>query len=179
MFIYNMKINKKIISKAFIICALIIIISIITFSIYIIFFKSNSKSPCEVNPNSIIDLNENNYTNFLKSANENVDSYIGSKVRITGYIYRLLDFNENEFVIARDMLFNNNSQSLVVGFLCNYDKASSFDDGTWVEIIGKIKKGSFNGDIAILDVNSIKKVDEPQNVFVNPPDNTYISTSQK
>jgi len=174
MFIYNLKLNKRMLSKLFIFVSLAIIFSIIFFSIYIIFFKN--KSSGDVKFDEIIDLNESNYTNILKSANENIDSYIGVKVRITGYVYRLLDFDKNEFVVARDMRFNKDAQSLVVGFLCNYDKASQFSDGTWVEVVGKIKKGTLNGDIAVLDVISIKETNTPENIFVNPPDKTYIPT---
>ena len=174
MFIYNLKLNKRMLSRIFIFVSLAIIFAIIFFSIYIIFFKT--KSSGDVKFDEIIDLNENNYTNILKSANEDIDSYIGVKVRITGYVYRLLDFDKNEFVVARDMRFNKDAQSLVVGFLCNYDKASQFSDGTWVEVVGKIKKGTLNGDIAVLDVISIKETNAPENIFVNPPDKTYIPT---
>ena len=176
MFIFNLKLNKKVLSKLFIIMSLLIVITIVVFSIYIIFFKYTTNSSNDVNFDDIIDLNENNYTNILKSANEDIDSYIGVSVRVTGYVYRLLDFDENEFVVARDMRFNKDNQSLVVGFLCNYDKASQFSDGTWVEVVGKIKKGTFNGNIAILDVSSIKETNAPENIFVNPPDKTYIPT---
>ena len=176
MFIYNLKLNKKALSRLFIIISLLIVIAIISFSIYIIFFKHNTNSSNDVNFDNIIDLNENNYTNILKSVNEDIDSYLGISVRVTGYVYRLLDFGENEFVVARDMRFNNDNQSLVVGFLCNYDDAYKYSDGTWVEVVGKIKKGKFNGNIAILDVVSIKETNAPENIFVYPPDKTYIPT---
>lgn len=176
MFIYNLKLNKRALSKLFIFISLAIIFTIIFFSVYIIFFKNNKNSASDVKFDNIINLNENNYTNILKSANEDIDSYIGIKVRITGYVYRLLDFDKNEFVIARDMRFNKDAQSLVVGFLCNYDDAYKYSDGTWVEVVGKIKKGKFNGNIAVLDVISIKETNAPENIFVNPPDKTYIPT---
>lgn len=168
MFIFNLKLNKKKIAAFFITISLLIILIIFIYSVYIIFFKHNSSI---IKSDSIFELNENNYTTILKAANENIDSYIGLKVKITGYIYRLIDFEQNQFVIARDMKFNENNQSLVVGFLCNYNKASNYQDGTWVEAIGEIKKGNFNGDIAILDIISIKQIHEPQNIFVSPPDN--------
>ena len=176
MFIYNLKLNKKAISRVFIICSFIIILAIIFFSIYIIFFKNHNQSSNDVKFDEIIDLNEKNYTNILKAANEDIDSYVGVKVRVIGYVYRLLDFDKNEFVVARDMRFNQDNQSLVVGFLCNYDDAYKYSDGTWVEVVGKIKKGKFNGNIAMLDIISIKETNAPENIFVNPPDKTYIPT---
>lgn len=179
MFIYNLKINKNLFTKISFLIMLIIIVSILAFSIYIIFFQNNRevKLSDTIESSDIFEINETNYTNILKASNENIDSYIGCKVHLTGYIYRLLDFDENQFVIARDMKLNDNSQSLVVGFLCNYNKANDFTDGTWVDIVGEITKGNFNGEIAILNIISIKETEEPEYIFVNPPDDTYIPTN--
>lgn len=175
MFIYNLKMNKKALSRGFIVISLLIIICIILYSIYIIFIKKNNT--CDANQKDIIDLNESNYANILKAANEDINSYIGSKVRITGYVYRLIDFDDTQFVIARDMKMEKDSQSLVVGFLCESQEASKYSDGTWLEIVGRIKKGRFNSELAVLDVVSIKETNKPVNLYVNPPDNTYIPTS--
>ena len=170
MFIYNLKLNKNKISMLFIVFALIIIIGIVSFSIYTIFFKSIAKSGCDIPSSNVIEINENNYASILKASNENIDDYIGYKVRVIGYVYRLLDFDKNQFVVARDMKINENGQSVVIGFLCECDKASEYTDGTWVEVEGEIAKASFNGDIAMIKVKSIKECNSPQNVFVNPPD---------
>lgn len=175
MFIYNVNLNKNLIKKGFIGISMLIIVFILFYSVYIIFLKPSST--CDANQSEIIDLNETNYTNILKSANEDIDSYVGAKVRVTGYVYRLIDFDENQFVIARDMRFGENSQSLVVGFLCECKDIHKFSDGTWVEVVGQIKKGKFNEELAILDVISIKESTKPANIFVSPPDNTYIPTT--
>ena len=177
MFIYNLKMNKKALCRCFIAICLLIILCIILYSFYIIFIKKNST--CDAKQNEIIELNETNYTNILKSANEDIDSYVGSKVKITGYVYRLIDFDKTQFVVARDMKFEKSSQSLVVGFLCESKDASKYSDGTWVEIVGKLKKGRFNSELAVLDVISIKETTKPVNLYVNPPDDTYIPTQTK
>ena len=166
MYIYNLKLNKNVISKLFIFLSFSIILAIIIYSFYIMFFNNTLKTS---NSAAIIEINENNYTNILKAANEDIDSYIGYKVHVIGYVYRLLDFNNNQFVVARDMKYGEHGNSLVVGFLCDYKKASYFSDGTWVDITGEIVKGDFNGDIAMLKVISIKEATKPQNLFVSPP----------
>ena len=175
MFIYNLKLDKKTVTRSFIGISMIIICLIIMYSVYIIFFKSTST--CDYNQREIIDLDETNYTNILKSSNEDIDSYVGKKVRVTGYVYRLIDFDETEFVVARDMRFNESSNSIIVGFLCESEEAPKFSDGTWVEVVGTIKKGKFTDELAVLDVATIKETDKPTNIFVNPPDKTYIPTT--
>ena len=174
MFICNLRINKKAICIGFITISLIIVSAIILYSIYIVFFKT--EDPCNPNQNEIINLNETNYTNILKAANEDVDSYVGKKVKVTGYVYRLINFSKFQFVIARDMKYSNSTQSLIVGFLCESKNASNYSDGTWVEVIGTIKKGKLNDELAILDVVSIKEANKPESIFVNPPDDTSIPT---
>ena len=167
MFICNLKLNKNVLCRMFIVLSLVVVFFIILYSIYVIFFKKSQT--CDSYKNNIIDLNESNYTNILKAANENIDSYIGVRVRVIGYVYRLIDFNESQFVVARDMKLNKSSQSLIVGFLCESKNASKYSDGTWVEVVGKIKRGKLNEELAILDVISIKPVTKPNQIFVSPP----------
>ncbi len=67
---------------------------------------------------------------------------------------------------------------LVVGFLCEYSRASTLPDNTWIELVGTIKKGNFNNkEIAILNVLSVKQTQKPKNSLVNPPDNLYLPTA--
>lgn len=175
MFIFNMKINK--ISKILFVLMFLIICAII---IYIIFFNNKTITLSDtIKSDEIFEITSDNYTNILKVANDDIDSYVGCKIHLVGYVYRLLDFNENQFVVARNMLLsdNNVSNALVVGFLSECDNASDFEDGVWVDVTGEIVKGDFNGDIAILKITSIEKTEKPDNEFVHIPDETYIPTA--
>lgn len=118
-----------------------------------------------------------NYTNILKSVHDNPDEYIGQKIKFSGYIYRVIDFTEKEFVLARNMVVSSDFQTVVVGFLCRYDKAKEFEDGTWIEITGTIKKGTYHGDMPIIDIENIQKTEKPSDEYVYPPDDDYIPTS--
>ena len=88
-----------------------------------------------------------------------------------------LGLKDNEFVLARDMLINSDSQSVVVGFLCTVDNAKDFKDGTWVNVSGSIIKGYYHDQIPVIDISEIKEVSKPEDSFVYPPDRTYIPTS--
>lgn len=179
MFVFNIKLNKNIIFKTIIIFLIILTLIVLCFSIYKIF--SNANSTVTVNDTitapEIANISTENYTNVLKTVYDDLDTYIGQNISFCGYVYRVYDFKSNQFVLARDMVVSSDSQSLVVGFLCEYDDAINFSNGSWVEISGKIKKGNYHGEIPVIDIQSIKTVDEPENYFVSPPDNTYIPTS--
>ncbi len=181
----NFKINgKKLLKYLFIVMFIIIIIIFFT-GIYNIFFKQTDDLKDEkitlkdtIKTDEIFEISPQNYTNILKAVNENIDNYIGCKVHFIGYIYRLLDFSPIQFVLARDMIVNQNPlQSLVVGFLCEYKNVSEFKDGEWVDVIGTIQKSDYYGEIAIIEVTNIFKCDEPQNKYVSVPDDTYVPTS--
>lgn len=136
--------------------------------------KSNSCSP----KNGVSQISPKNYTNVLKTVHEDIDSYVGKKINFTGYVYRVLDLQDNQFVLARDMIVNSNSQTVVVGFLCESDIAKDFSHGTWVEITGEIYKGDYHGAMPIIKVTDMKAVDKPsQEEYVYPPDDSYIPTA--
>ena len=154
-------------------------------SIYKIFLKTEISTEDEffsledtIHNNKTFEITSKNYTNILQAVSNDIDSYIGCKVHFVGYVYRLIDFKPNEFVLARNMIVNENtSQSLVVGFLCNYSKATDFQDNIWVDVLGTIQKGNYYGDIAIINVENMFECDKPKDDFVSMPDNTYIPTN--
>lgn len=179
MFIFNLKINKNFIFKLTISILIILSLIVLCASIYKIFINANSTITVNdtITIPDITNITAKNYTNILNLVYNNLDNYVGQKISFCGYVYRVYDFNDNQFVLARDMIVNSNTQSLVVGFLCECNNATNFKDGTWIEISGKIKKGNYHGEIPIINIESIKTTTKPNDAFVYPPDSSYIPTS--
>lgn len=179
MIIYNIKLNKKTIFKTCLIIMFILAISICILAI-INLIKSIPKEDNYINdfiPSSeIANIKPENYTNILKSVHEDLDTYIGQKISFSGYVYRLNGFKNDQFVLARDMDIGN-KQTLIVGFLCSYEKAIEFDTYTWVTVTGEIIKGNYNGEIPLLKIISIEKTDKPENPTVCVPDSSYVPTA--
>ena len=174
----NLKISGNKILRYIFIIMFIIILIILFIGSYNIFFKKTEKKNDTLNTDKVFEISSSNYTNILKAVTDNLNHYVGCKIHFTGYVYRLLDFNPNQFVLARDMIVKQNPlQSLVVGFLCESKEASNFQDGEWVDVIGTIKKGDYYGEIAIIEVTDIFKCNEPENKYVSVPDDTYIPTN--
>lgn len=175
MFICNVKLDHKFVFKIGFVCLFIIVLILAGFSIYKVFYteRVNDTIPTP----DVSNITANNYTNILKSVHDNLEEHIGQKIHFTGYVYRVYDFNETQFVLARNMVVSSDNQTLVVGFLCNYKNASEFSDNTWVEITGKITKGDYHGDIPVIEIQDMKSCDKPQEEYVYPPDDMYIPTS--
>ncbi len=179
MFIYNVKINGSKTFKNFfigIVILVIIIVGIVSFRVFQGASSSPHPSSC-LPQNKVTKLSAVNYSTVLKTVHENIDDYVGCQINFTGYVYRVLDLNENQFVLARNMIISSDFQSVVVGFLCECENAKDFEDETWVEITGKITKGDYHGDMPIIKITQIQKVDKPNDEFVYPPDESYLPTS--
>lgn len=130
MFIYNFKINSNFLLKFLLILLLLTVLSIVSFSVYKLFFSSSYST----NNSTIYPLTSANYTNVLKAVHDDLDNYVGQQISFSGYVYRISDFENNQFVLARNMVISSNFQTLVVGFLCDSSSASLYSDGTWVYI---------------------------------------------
>ena len=120
MFIYNLKINGSKLYKAIftiMIIILILIVGIVVLKIFNGAADSDAKSSCMPQSN-INKIETKNYTNILKAVHDNIDNYVGTKINFTGYVYRVYDLKDNQFILARDMIVSTDFKSIIVGFLC-------------------------------------------------------------
>lgn len=182
MFICNVKINKKSLFKILICIFAIICISLLITSIYKILKeiendKANVFIHDEFASSEVAVLTPENYTNILKAVHENIDTYIGQKISFTGYIYRVPDLDENEFILARDMEITSN-QTVIVGFLCAFEKAIEFENYCWVNIVGTIEKSEYrNENIPRLRIEKIEKINKPEQTTVKIPNDFFVPTA--
>ena len=184
MFIYNLKLNKKFWGKVLIALISIIAIGLLSVSICKILSEIKEEKNKEIVKNNysipspkIAELNSDNYCNILKEVHEDLKTYIGQKISFTGYVYRVADLKENQFILARDMIINSKNQSVVVGFLCEYDKASELINDSWIKITGKIDKGNYYGEIPIIKIEKLEEASIPNDPYVTPPTDSYIPTA--
>lgn len=179
MYIRNFKVNGKMIFKIVFIILLTLIFVMLAIGIYNI-FKDREKvtdANDDISRSKINVISATNYSNVLKNVHNNLDTYIGTKIKFTGFVYRLYDFSDNQFVLGRQMIISSDMQAVVVGFLCHLNGANKYEDGEWVEIEGTITKGDYHGEIPVIEVESIKQVKTPSDEYVYPPDENYIPTS--
>ena len=180
MIICNIKLNKRVIFKTGLALMTILAVTVGILSIKNLLdsmlSKENNLIQDTIPSSEIAQIRSEDYTNILKAVHENLETYIGQKISFSGYVYRLNGFKENQFVLARDMDIGN-KQTLIVGFLCSYDKAKEFETYSWVTVTGEIIKGNYNGEIPILNIISIEKTNKPENPNVSMPDSSYVPTA--
>ena len=178
MFVFNFKVNGRKLFRTFIICSILLLLIIVFIVIFRIFIgsKNSAKASSCLPQNKINTIATSNYTNVLKAVHDNIDSYVGLKINFVGYVYRVSDLKENQFVLARDMIISSNRQYVVVGFLTEFERAQDFKDNTWVDVTGEITKGNYHGDMPIVKVTEMKETSAPNEEYVYPPDESYIPT---
>lgn len=176
MFIYNVKVNRSLLFKIFFFFVILFVI-ILCLSIFYNIYNSKVIVNDDLKYNDLNVLTNKNYATVLETVHNNIDEYVGQKIKYSGFVYRVYDLNQEQFILGRNMLINSNFQTVVVGFLCHCKDASNFSDGIWVELEGTITKGQYHGDMPILEITYIHCIDKPSDEFVYPPDENYIPTS--
>lgn len=184
MFIYNLKLNKKNYGKLIIAFFSIICIILLGISISKILNEIKTESQKEIIRDNysipspkIAELTAENYCNILKEVHENLKTYLGQKISFTGYVYRVADLKDNQFILARDMIINSKNQTVVVGFLCEYENAKELINDSWIKITGEITKGNYYGEIPIIKIKSVEEASIPTNPYVTPPSDSFVPTS--
>ena len=179
MFVKNFKLNSKMVFKIIFVILFILIFIMCIFGVAkMLRSKEQTTNPSNnVSKGNINVLTTRNYTNVLKTVHSDLDTYVGKKIQFTGFVYRLYDFSNEQFVLGRQMIVSSDMQAVVVGFLCHLNGADKYKDGCWVEIEGTITKGDYHGAIPVIEIEGIKEVKTPSDEYVYPPEETYIPTS--
>ena len=120
-----------------------------------------------INSSTIV-MNNENFTKVLKECHDDPYTYINKRIICSGYVFRGQDFAKNQFVVARDMLINE-SESRIVGFLCEFENANEFENNEWVSISGSLFVGDYHGAMPIIKINTITPITTPNDIFVYPP----------
>ena len=171
MFVYNLNINKNNIFRIIIVSILIFSILILCISMYNLYKRTSFIVTDSIITSNVIEITPENYTQTLVDVYSNLNSYVGKSFNFTGYVYRLTDFKDSQFVLARDMLINSDSQSVVVGFLCNYKDTNKLKDKQWVNITGTVVKGYYHNEIPVIDITNLEECKKPDAPYVYPPSN--------
>ena len=182
MFVLNLKFDIKKIIKLVIVLCIIISFSFLAYYAYNTYRKITVKSEFTtiddfIPSNEVAEIKPENFTNILRLVHKDVDTFIGQKISFTGYIYRISNFPENRFILARDMKITEN-QSVIVGFLSEYDLISEYSDFDWINITATIDKTIYNNEtVPLLKIESITKTEEPKNSAVPKPSDDYVETA--
>ena len=180
MFIFNVKLSRTKIFKWILGMMAIFCVALAGAGIFKMYSSNHEYETSNFNcvpSGEIAYLTDENYTNVLKEVHENLDTYLGVKISFTGYVYRVSELEDNQFILARDMRLENTNQTVIVGFLCSLQNAMDYPEYEWVKLTGTIEKGNYLGEIPCLAISEIEPAQKPENCIVPAPDENFIQTS--
>lgn len=177
MFIYNFKLNSSIAFKILLGIIVLVVICMCIIVCLKIFNESKKSTSC-IQPSKALEPTNENYSSLLQAVHNNIDTYVGQKIKFSGFVYRVYDLNQEQFILGRNMIISSDFQTVVVGFLAHYKDSIKLRDNMWIEVEGTVTKGQYHGaDMPILEITSIKEIEKPNDEYVYPPDENYIPTS--
>ncbi len=158
MFIYNFKLNSKIL---YISSVLFVSTIIIALNFTELFKKNENEIPKE-KLDYMVDTE--NFAATVKAIHESIDDNIGKTMEIKGFVFKMPDFEDDNFVCGRNIIMNGEDK--VAGILCEYDKSEELLDGQWVKISGKIEDGEYIDRRPVLKITALEKIDEYTDSYV-------------
>lgn len=117
----------------------------------------------------VIEVDPKIYMETLTTIDLFLDPLLGSKIEITGFVYRTDKMSESQFAVGRFAMNCCSADAAPFGVFAEYAEANRYADDEWVKVAGTIGKTSFNGfDIMKIDVERIETVNQPLDPYVYP-----------
>ena len=69
------------------------------------------------------------------------------------------------FICGRYIADGNETK--IAGFVCMYEGQMTFEENEWIEITGTIIKGDYNGQIPVINVETVTKIPAPANMYIS------------
>ena len=119
--------------------------------------------------NDCIILNDDNFASAIQEINEHMNQYNGKRIELTGFVYKNLMIENNEFVPARMLMWCCSADLQPIGLLCRYDKTPSLKRTAWVKVSGLIKVVDYRGQkTPVIYADQVVNTDKPRDEYVYP-----------
>ncbi|WP_208588912.1 TIGR03943 family putative permease subunit [Gracilibacillus suaedae] len=116
-----------------------------------------------------IEMGETLFSTYYQEIMSNPDQLQGTKVSLSGFVYREEGFSAQQLVIGRFLITHCVADAGLIGFLTEYDQAVNFEDNTWLNVTGTIQLTNYQGSqIPIIEVTEVETIGEPDQPYVYP-----------
>lgn len=116
-----------------------------------------------------IHMTEDIFSTYYSKINDDPESYVGKKIKLSGFVFKDEGLNSNQLVISRFLITHCVADASIVGFLTEFKEVVTIQEDSWVEIEGVIQVGNYNGhELPLLKATSLSLVDEPSEPYIYP-----------
>ncbi|NQX67156.1 TIGR03943 family protein [Paenibacillus alba] len=115
----------------------------------------------------LILINDDFYIESLTSMDLYQDQFIGKKVQIAGYVYRLDTMNKNQFALGRFSMRCCVADSVPLAILVETDSPEQWKNDMYAVALGTIEKRNIDGkDVLTIVAKTIDTQKEPSSPYV-------------
>ncbi len=114
-------------------------------------------------------MDDDNFYAWLNELYESLDDYVDKEITFTGFVFRLDEFNETQFVGARMLMVCCAADMQLIGLFSEMEKAHDLEEEGWYHFKGQIEAMTYGGDrIPGVRIKSFEKIDPPRRAYVYP-----------
>lgn len=117
-------------------------------------------------------INDENYISTLNDMYDNINNYVGRKIRVQGQVFKSESMKENELAIGKYYMYCCAVDMSLTGFMFNKDPNFNLVENNWYEVEAVISSHKYEMspgqiiDEPILKIINYKKIDKPANTLV-------------
>lgn len=107
---------------------------------------------------------ERNVLDWVRAMSLNPDpaSLNGQEANLVGFVYRDIQFTDDQMMVARFTLSCCVADATAIGVVVQSDVAAQFEQDTWVQVTGTFQQGTLDGNpIPVLVADTVEPVEEP------------------
>ncbi|MCJ7840956.1 TIGR03943 family protein [Lederbergia sp. NSJ-179] len=118
----------------------------------------------------VIHMKETIYAAYYDEITANPKGFIGKKIIAKGFVYKEDGLESNQLVLSRFYMVHCVADASIVGFLSEFDEASTFQEDTWLEIEGTLNVTTYNGfEMPVIKVEKWTILEGPSAPYIYPP----------
>ncbi len=127
-----------------------------------------------IEENNTVVFEDKDFLEIHDKIYDKIDDYIGKPVKITGYVYRIDNFEENYFIISRLAMYCCAADAVLVGMVCDSrDFNFKFEPNAWFEIEGLMVKkilvfSEGRTELPVIKITSFSKIKSLSSPYVYP-----------
>lgn len=131
--------------------------------------RSSPSSQHDYGQDSNLNVTDDNFVYLISQIYETPEKFVGKNITMLGFVVRDEDFSPQQMGVVRYVITCYTADAMPCGLLCEYEKASSLQDGAWVKISGTISMARLrNKDFAAVKIQSAQPVPKPEMPYVYP-----------
>lgn len=117
----------------------------------------------------VIRIREIGFMERLTAIDLYLDSFVGHRMVISGFVFREEEMKGDEFVVSRMAMQCCSADAAPYGILVHTAKGRNYAQDAWIQVTGTIRKTIYEGnEIMVLEAESIEKIKAPKDTYVYP-----------